>query len=54
MPFFLSCLSTLYYCGFARNYFAMYAQFKVQATFQHYLQVRAQNGMTGADVARLL
>ncbi|HKM39812.1 MAG TPA: zinc metallopeptidase [bacterium] len=33
---------------------ALYAQFKVQATFQRYLQVRAQNGMTGADVARML
>lgn len=33
---------------------ALYAQFKVQATFQHYLQVRAQSGLTGADVARTL
>ncbi|NMA54315.1 MAG: zinc metallopeptidase [Firmicutes bacterium] len=33
---------------------ALYAQFKVQATFQQYLRVRAQNGMTGADVARML
>jgi|LSQX01.3.fsa_nt_gb Zn-dependent membrane protease YugP len=33
---------------------ALYAQFRVQATFQHYLQVRAQSGMTGADVARML
>ena len=34
--------------------FALYAQFKVQATFQRYLQVRAQSGLTGADVARSL
>ncbi|MFY9187760.1 MAG: zinc metallopeptidase [bacterium] len=33
---------------------ALYAQFRVQATFQRYLQVRAQSGMTGADVARML
>lgn len=33
---------------------ALYAQLRVQATFQRYLQVRAQSGMTGADVARML
>ena len=33
---------------------ALYAQVKVQATFQRYLQVRAQSGLTGADVARSL
>ncbi|MGI6128773.1 MAG: zinc metallopeptidase [bacterium] len=34
--------------------FALYAQVKVQATFQRYLQVRAQSGLTGADVAQSL
>lgn len=34
--------------------FALYAQFKVQATFQRYLQVRSQKGLTGRDVALLL
>ncbi|MDI3538439.1 MAG: uncharacterized protein PWP58_1137 [Bacillota bacterium] len=33
---------------------AMYAQFKVQATFQRYLSVPAASGMTGAEVAREL
>ena len=33
---------------------ALYAQIKVQTTFQRYLKVRAQSGLTGADVARLL
>ncbi|HHV06635.1 MAG TPA: zinc metallopeptidase [Firmicutes bacterium] len=33
---------------------ALYAQIKVQSTFQRYLQVRAQSGLTGADVARTL
>lgn len=33
---------------------AMYAQFRVQSTFQRYLQVRAASGLTGAEVAREL
>ncbi|BCV24155.1 MAG TPA: zinc metallopeptidase [Firmicutes bacterium] len=33
---------------------AMYAQFKVQGTFQRYLRVRSASGMTGAEVAREL
>lgn len=31
---------------------AMWAQFKVKSTFQHYLRIPAKNGFTGADVAR--
>lgn len=34
--------------------FAMWAQFRVQSTFAKYLQVRAQSGMTGAQVARAI
>jgi len=33
---------------------ALYAQAKVQSTFQRYLRVRASSGMTGAQVARAL
>lgn len=33
---------------------AVYAQFKVQSTFQRYLRVRASSGVTGAQVARHL
>ena len=33
---------------------AVYAQAKVQSTFQRYLRVRASSGMTGAQVARAL
>jgi Zn-dependent membrane protease YugP len=33
---------------------SLYAQFKVQSTFQRYLQVPAASGMTGAEVARTL
>ena len=32
--------------------FAVWAQWKVQRTFQQYSQVRASNGLTGRDVAR--
>lgn len=32
--------------------FALYAQFKVQSTFQKYVQVRTRKGYTGAQVAR--
>lgn len=31
---------------------AMWAQFKVKSTFQHYLRVPTKNGLTGAEVAR--
>lgn len=34
--------------------FAMYAQFKVQSTFQRFLRERSQSGLTGAQVARRL
>ncbi|MCR4426310.1 MAG: zinc metallopeptidase [Firmicutes bacterium] len=34
--------------------FALYAQYKVQSTFGHYLRVRARSGYTGAEVARNL
>jgi len=33
---------------------AMYAQFKIKSTFNKYLNIRAQSGMTGAEVAREL
>ena len=33
---------------------AIYAQTKVQSTFQRFLRVRASSGMTGAQVARAL
>ena len=33
---------------------ALYAQMKVQSTFNHYSRVRASSGMTGAQVARAL
>lgn len=33
---------------------AMYAQFKVQSTFSRYSQVRAESGLTGAQVAKRL
>ena len=32
--------------------FAMWAQWKVQSTFQEYSRVRASNGLTGRDMAR--
>ena len=32
--------------------FAMWAQWKVQSTFQQYSRVRASNGLTGRDMAR--
>lgn len=32
--------------------FAMWAQWKVQSTFQQYARVRASNGLTGRDMAR--
>ena len=32
--------------------FAMWAQWKVQNTYQKYSQVRAANGMTGRDMAQ--
>ncbi len=31
---------------------SLYAQFKVQATFNKYVRVPARSGMTGAEVAR--
>ncbi|MHB9094337.1 MAG: zinc metallopeptidase [Eubacteriales bacterium] len=33
---------------------AMYAQFKVQSTFSRYVKVRADSGLTGAEVAKRL
>jgi len=33
---------------------AIYAQFKVQGAYKKYSRVRSQNGMTGADAARVL
>src|SRR6185369_12151560 len=32
--------------------FAMWAQWRVQSTFQEYSRVRASNGLTGRDMAR--
>ena len=34
--------------------FTMYAQFKVQATFSKYSNIRNNKGLTGADAARMV
>ena len=50
MPFFIDQTYLVYVLPFI--VLAMYAQYKVNSNYNHYAQVRNQNNLTGAQVAR--